>query len=158
MDFVVLADYVPKRTYFDGSLPVAPAPNTRDTFFDGGSGNGGGNKNSSSGSSSSSASAWSEVSTFGWQVYTAVIWAIGIVLSVIAVYLSWTCSTAQGQGIVMKVVLAIIAALFSVIYIIVHIILVFATRNMNGVSEWCSPASGPAGRTARNNSGSRSQP
>jgi len=93
---------------------------------------------------------WAQASAYGWYVYASIIWIIGILLSVFAVYLSWMCSTSQGQDIVMKVVLAIIAALFSLIYIIVHFVLVFATRNIDGVSAWCSPSrSGTSRRLGR---------
>jgi ABC-type Fe3+ transport system permease subunit len=78
---------------------------------------------------------------YAWTmwVWTWVAVIVGIILSVIAVYLSWTCSTAQNQHVLMKVALAILAALFSVVYIIVHFILVFVTDRSDGrIPKWCS--------------------
>ena len=67
---------------------------------------------------------------------------VGIALSVFAVYLSWTCSSRQGQPLLMKIVLAVLAALFSIIYIIVHLVLVWTARLSGGrLPEWCSSAS-----------------
>lgn len=100
--------------------------------FDGGS--------SSSAPTSSSVAA--DVVAWVWGVFVAL---IGLALSVLAVYLSWTCGTKQNLPTVTKVILAIVAALFSVIYIIVHFVLVFVTNNSNGrFQPWCSAAAAGA--------------
>jgi hypothetical protein len=53
--------------------------------------------------------------------------AIGIIIGIVAVYLSWTCNTAMQYNFALKVFFAIFAYLFGLIYIILYIIMRYDT-------------------------------
>lgn len=52
---------------------------------------------------------------------------VGIVIGVVAVYLSWTCNTALQYGTALKVIFAILAYLFGFLYIILYMIMRYDT-------------------------------
>ncbi len=47
---------------------------------------------------------------------------VSVVIGLLAAYLSWTCNTAFGTGLVMKVIYALFAYLFGFLYIIIYFI------------------------------------
>jgi uncharacterized membrane protein len=54
------------------------------------------------------------------QTSTVVSSIIGLAIAAFAVYLSWTCNTAQGYGTGEKVLYAICASLFGTLYLIYY--------------------------------------
>jgi len=47
---------------------------------------------------------------------------VSVVVGLLAAYLSWTCNTAFGTGLVMKVIYSLFAYLFGFLYIIIYFI------------------------------------
>lgn len=53
--------------------------------------------------------------------------AIGIILGIVAVYLSWTCNTALQYNFGLKVFFAIFAYIFGLLYLILYILMRYDT-------------------------------
>jgi len=47
---------------------------------------------------------------------------IGLIAAIGAIYLSWRCNTAAGEGLIMKIVYAAIASFFSYFYLVFYLI------------------------------------
>jgi len=128
MDFVALL----RRSGL--APPITTSSSTVDAFSDRGRVEQGlGQEGESSGTSSSIARG----GAFVWMIWVTIASIVGLALSVFAVYLSWTCSTAQRQHTALKIILAVLAFMFSLTYIIVHYILVFVTRGTK--RAFCAP-------------------
>ena len=69
--------------------------------------------------------------------FTSVIsFVIGVVIGLVAIYLSWTCNTAIGHSTLAKVIFAFFAWLFGFMYLLFYVILrwdvcAYAKRNPN---------------------------
>jgi hypothetical protein len=65
----------------------------------------------------------------GISAMQVLIYAVSLAVCVYAVYLSWSCNTAAGVNVVLKVVYAIFAFIFGLLYLIFYFIFRAGTCN-----------------------------
>lgn len=65
---------------------------------------------------------------FQWFTLGGIVsFVIGVLIGIVAIYLSWSCNTAIEYHIVMKVIFAVFAYLFGFVYILLYMILRYDT-------------------------------
>jgi len=67
---------------------------------------------------------------------------IGCLIGCYAVYLSWTCNTAQGIGTVEKIIRAFFAFIFGLLYLLVYVIFYRGECKMAKESQGCEGSEG----------------